>query len=219
MLELLTLLANKVKKLAIKVEAKLIPEGADLNNYRVEGDYYCETNVNAATLLNCPTDKSFALSVRKTNSYGCVQKIVLYHPSYRQTYIRRIYQNEIGEWESENVMADLFFSDKTLTRDGLSITSNRVSITAGGYRLIGKICQVQLMLNVETTMSANDYWTLFSGGFPTPATTYAALAAQQYASTAPMNAHIGFNSLQITIGNRNLTKGDILFISGTYIAA
>lgn len=45
-----------------------ITSGADLNDYIVPGKYQIGTNVNAATLLNCPVKWAFTMNVYNTNA-------------------------------------------------------------------------------------------------------------------------------------------------------
>lgn len=40
-----------------------IPEGADLNNYKTVGNYYCPLNTTVKTLKNCPTNYAFTMEV------------------------------------------------------------------------------------------------------------------------------------------------------------
>ena len=113
---------------------------------------------------------------------------------------------------------DLFFNDNTLTTSGLETASasNRFKITSGGYRKIGKICQVQLYLTAQTTLAANDYWTVLTG-LPTPVNDYVALSAVRYTGLAPVSAYIGGSSLGIVLGNQNITSEAVIFITGMYV--
>lgn len=104
----------------------------------------------------------------------------------------------------------------SLSTSGLTCIENRVIIKSGGYRQIGKICQVQLYLTGNATLAANDYWTLMSG-FPPPVNQYATLSAVQFTGTAPINVYISGSSLGIVLGNQNITSGSVIFITGTYI--
>lgn len=41
-----------------------IPAGADLNNYKTIGNYYCPMNTTVKTLKNCPTNYAFTMEVK-----------------------------------------------------------------------------------------------------------------------------------------------------------
>lgn len=61
--------------------AQSIPAGTDLNTYLTPGNFYCEANVTAATLWNCPTANAFALEVlRHAGATGVRQILVEYMP-------------------------------------------------------------------------------------------------------------------------------------------
>ena len=71
--------------------------GEDLNTYQTEGDYFCQANAVAATLLNCPTTNAFALQIRKTA--GVIQTLTEYRQdNNRKTYQRAYYNNVWSEW-------------------------------------------------------------------------------------------------------------------------
>ena len=40
-----------------------IPEGADMNDYKTPGNYYCGSNAIAQTLINCPFTQAFVLKI------------------------------------------------------------------------------------------------------------------------------------------------------------
>lgn len=50
-----------------------IPNGADLNNYKNLGNYYCTSNDNAKTMINCPISRAFTLKeeLATGNRYEC----------------------------------------------------------------------------------------------------------------------------------------------------
>lgn len=56
-----------------------IPSGADLNTYRTLGNYYCISNADANTLLNCPTNKAFKMIVDYATGTGYTRQIVIPH--------------------------------------------------------------------------------------------------------------------------------------------
>lgn len=51
-----------------------IPEGADLYTYVTPGNYYCVSDVNARTLVNCPLRYAFTLKVEYGNGFGYVRQ-------------------------------------------------------------------------------------------------------------------------------------------------
>ena len=66
----------------------LIPDNADLYSdaYKVPGNYYCPSNVNAVTLKNCPLSNAFILKVDYTNGTQYIRQ------SFVQYNIERNYQ-------------------------------------------------------------------------------------------------------------------------------
>ena len=50
-----------------------IPNNADLDNYRENGNYYCSKTTSAQTLKNCPSSEAFTMKVEKSvgNNYPC----------------------------------------------------------------------------------------------------------------------------------------------------
>lgn len=50
-----------------------IPSGADLNNYKDIGNYYCPYNVIVETLKNCPIGNAFTMKIELStgNGYPC----------------------------------------------------------------------------------------------------------------------------------------------------
>ena len=67
-----------------------IPESADLNDYKEPGNYYCSSNVNAATLTNSPTEYAFTMKVSSGTGNGHYQRQEIFSYSggfkYTRTY-------------------------------------------------------------------------------------------------------------------------------------
>lgn len=40
-----------------------IPEGADMDNYKTVGNYYCSGDIGAQTMQNCPFTHAFTLKI------------------------------------------------------------------------------------------------------------------------------------------------------------
>lgn len=79
----------------------LIPDNADLysDTYKVPGNYYCPSNVNAVTLKNCPLSKAFILKVDYTNGTQYIrQSFVQYN--IEQNY-QRIWNPPSNVWEHD----------------------------------------------------------------------------------------------------------------------
>lgn len=73
-----------------------IPANSDLNNYKTEGVYNTVSNVNTATLLNCPTDVAGQLIISKILPSGNYQ-IQYYIDFFGNIYVRR-YDNYLSFW-------------------------------------------------------------------------------------------------------------------------
>ena len=71
----------------------VIPDGANIQNYRTPGNYYCTNNAHVATLLNCPIKNAFTMKVEYGSGNGYpIQTIRDYYT--RKQYINTYYTDE-----------------------------------------------------------------------------------------------------------------------------
>lgn len=70
-----------------------IPENSDLNDFKSEGNYFCDLNLTAEKIKNSPTKLAFTLQVERTAGY--VQRLTTYKDAGTLQYIRSFY---VGEW-------------------------------------------------------------------------------------------------------------------------
>lgn len=75
----------------------VIPENTNLDNYNEPGNYYCETNDKAITLLNTPTATAFKMSVRFGNGVNYPTQTI-YDFLSGKVYER--YQNIDSTWSN-----------------------------------------------------------------------------------------------------------------------
>ncbi len=74
-------------------KAWIIPENSDLNDFKSEGNYFCDLNLTAEKIKNCPTKLAFTLKVDRTAGY--VQRLTTYKDAGMLQYLRSFY---VGEW-------------------------------------------------------------------------------------------------------------------------
>lgn len=71
---------------------KSVPQNADLNEYVTPGEYYCNSNATAGTIVNSPVSMAFRLTVESstspTQTQNIKQTLVCYHP-VETTYERK----------------------------------------------------------------------------------------------------------------------------------
>lgn len=142
-----------------------LPAGTDLNNIINEGNYYCDTDNDAATVLNSPYPSSFTLQVYLTA--GIVQRITYYHGVSMLSYRRAMYEGQWRAWDrelSEN------FPSETIELQLLSETSNEALI-----RKLTKGAKSGFFFNGASgtafkQYSAGFYASLFTGAFSAIAT-------------------------------------------------
>ncbi|CAH1067986.1 Side tail fiber protein from bacteriophage origin [Acinetobacter phage MD-2021a] len=90
--------------------SEFIPDGADLNDYKTPGLYYCPTDAGAATQLNLPFSNAYSLFVER--HAGIKQTITQY--ATNKTFIRKFYN---GYWDNWRQLAFLDPSDQKFTEN------------------------------------------------------------------------------------------------------
>ncbi|OMC94355.1 pyocin knob domain-containing protein, partial [Paenibacillus odorifer] len=79
--------------------SQTIPAKTDLNSFRNEGDYFCPSNANAATVLNMPTAiAGQAFYLRNNIHAGINQSIVSYNSTAFRIYTRNYYSAANPQW-------------------------------------------------------------------------------------------------------------------------
>lgn len=125
--------------------------------------------------------------------------------------------------QTEN-FTDFLFTPK-FSVDGLSPYNSRVEYDYdgldGGYIDIGKWRYVHLPMELNTTLSASNYYTIVSG-FAVPAglSGYAALSAFSPKNGGVYSAYINSDGrLRVVTGATRLVAEDVLVVSGWYLKA
>ncbi|UYL86012.1 tail fiber protein [Acinetobacter phage vB_AbaM_DP45] len=90
--------------------SEFIPDGANLNDYKTPGLYYCPTDAGAATQLNLPFSNAYSLFVER--HAGIKQTITQY--ATNKTFIRKFYN---GYWDNWRQLAFLDPSDQKFTEN------------------------------------------------------------------------------------------------------
>lgn len=82
-----------------------IPSNADLKSsqYLIPGNYYCQSNITANTLLNCPFKSAFILKVEISNGIG-------------SQYIRQTFT----QYDNSNVVSRVYLRDAGIWNDGIN---------------------------------------------------------------------------------------------------
>lgn len=122
-----------------------IPAGSDLQNYKTPGNYYCGSNSDVLTLLNCPAQFAFNLKVEYGSGTGYpTQTLTEYFTKtkYVNSFIAE--QNTWSGWISYLTNADLdghiafLSSGETALEAGSGNTRYRLQIDTVGNVLIFK---------------------------------------------------------------------------------
>lgn len=75
-----------------------ISEDADLNNYKTPGNYYCNSNIIAKTLKNCPCKNAFVMKVEYgTGTNYPTQTIVQFNTGNK---FFRLFQYDVDTWKN-----------------------------------------------------------------------------------------------------------------------
>ena len=135
----------------------LLSSDTDLNNIVDFGSYYCNTNRIVATLVNCPTDRAFSLTIQQRAGEYYRRQII--HTYMGATYERSITSYDSGQtWTFGNWISDEWVNvsssvvyDSTLVTNGalilfynaklgLAIFSGNVTVSlAAGTNVIGTL--------------------------------------------------------------------------------
>lgn len=97
-----------------------IPAGADLNNYKTIGNYYCPMNTTAKTLKNCPIWSAFTMEVKKGTGDGYPKQIIYEHLSarrferYYNTYDNSGWKDWDLSWHSDGIIPNINTAVKSL---------------------------------------------------------------------------------------------------------
>lgn len=68
----------KTNTYALKYGTQIL-ENADLNDYKTPGNYYCDSNLIASTLSNCPTNnEAFTMKVEYANGLNYPRQTIRY---------------------------------------------------------------------------------------------------------------------------------------------
>ena len=125
------------EKLDTKFNKSLdIAEASDLNNFKDEGFYCCNSNSRAETILNCPTNYAFGLMVwgkgeivyQEVREYNRSSKNQDYNNCWRRSYYSESGQNVWSNWQK------MSYAATTLAGYGITDgmdknTTNSVSVT------------------------------------------------------------------------------------------
>lgn len=134
---------SDVKTLALTPIA-ITTQGEDLNNYTTEGFYTCGASETAKTLLNCPTEYAFGLTVIKTTgSTGRQQRLTVYLKTQPRTYFRNCYEGEWSEWYKEY---------STFDKPSLTDCTGMLAVEKGGTNATtAQAAQYNLLKDMKTS--------------------------------------------------------------------
>ena len=97
-----------------------IPANANLNDYVTPGNYYCNSDNDAPTMLNAPFDSSFTLKVEYAIGTGYPCQTARRYGDGNQAYRIKI-GSGWGEWKETNktiVYEDVNVGDVTISNNG-----------------------------------------------------------------------------------------------------
>lgn len=114
-----------------------IPENADLNDYTTPGNYYCETNVAAATIKNSPAEQAFTLKVFYDTGTGYPSQLLIEH--YNLNVYMRYLGTPIGNWKkvaTEEQLENYLSKTGITSQAGLTITQTSSGVQVDSAVLI-----------------------------------------------------------------------------------
>lgn len=156
------------------INVKLIPNGTDLNTMKTIGQYYVINNTDAPTLINCPTNRAFIMTIEPSigitysNKLYVVQKItdfngIIYCRGYDGNgdawggWTRTLpnldinslaLKSELPTIESGTIIPD--------TQDGYGLTNSNISYTL--YKYSNKtICEICGVVNITINSPTTNY--------------------------------------------------------------
>lgn len=138
-----------------------ISANADLNTYRTLGNYYCISNADANTLLNCPTNKAFKMIVDYATGTGYTRQIVIPHLN-DGIYLRTIEDSGSSFREWVKLVTSSEFDPVAQNVKGVKTWSVSEWTKAGGNLPVnngtGAIMRMQGYTNPGETKSSDSYY-------------------------------------------------------------
>ena len=141
-----------------------IPNGADLKSetYRVPGNYYCDTNTVANTLINCPVYQAFSLKVELGNGNDYPKQTFREYSS--QKIVTRTFNPYDNTWTDD--VSYVRSSDLALKNSIAAPVSNpNWSLNFARVFQIGKIVTVKIDAR---SITANNAWDIVANNLPIP---------------------------------------------------
>lgn len=110
-------------------------------------------------------------------------------------------------------------ADDRLVQTGMTVYDSRCIIYSGGYVQQGKMVFFHMKLQIKTSLSANNYWTLLTG-LPKPQSRDATLSVSGYQLKGVFNAYVSTaGELIVNTGSLALANGNYLIVGGFYFIA
>ena len=160
------------EKLDTKFNKSLdIAEASDLNNFKDEGFYCCNSNYRAETILNCPTNYAFGLMVwgkgeivyQEVREYNRSSKNQDYNNCWRRSYYSESGQNVWSNWQKMSYAATTLagygitdgmgknVANSVGVPDFLKSNSNTSYLRLAGGDTFNKSATLQLYGGIHTT--------------------------------------------------------------------
>ena len=160
------------EKLDTKFNKSLdIAEASDLNNFKDEGFYCCNSNSRAETILNCPTNYAFGLMVwgkgeivyQEVREYNRSSKNQDYNNCWRRSYYSESGQNVWSNWQKMSYAATTLAGygitdgmrndaqNSVRVPDFLKSNSNTSYLRLAGGDTFNKSATLQLYGGIHTT--------------------------------------------------------------------
>ncbi|MEK4008322.1 pyocin knob domain-containing protein [Paenibacillus sp. FSL H3-0333] len=83
----------------VLTRAALLPEGTNLNNLIVEGEYYCPANSSAGTMGNVPTAQAFHMKVSRHAGVNQTFTVFYAAGSAPEIWTRNMYEYAWSSWQ------------------------------------------------------------------------------------------------------------------------
>lgn len=133
-----------------------IGENDNLNSYTIPGNYYCNTNVLASTLQNCPIESAFTLKVELSAGVSYLCQTIREFVTGRTFYRMVLDSGDWVAWRSSALQADTDLFDTKPTTESID---NPRSIPPGVYTIGGdtvgtKPCDYGSLINIHRVNDA-----------------------------------------------------------------
>lgn len=190
-----------------------IPAGADLKSdtYKVPGNYYCDNNNTASTLINCPLSRAFVLKVELGTGTEYPKQTFIRYGSGEN--VIRTFNNSTNSWMDEysyvrNFDLSVSYVDLINKLDMDFFDADPGNLYASIYKY-GRIIMLSIS-GYTKNLSGMDY-IIPAGGIPGEYRPYVNMTFESHGRSNPQ----WIDASNYPIAVRPLTDGSVMLSTGT----